>query len=63
MKRILQVYEEASGQEINLSKSDIMFSRGIADDKGQELAQLLGVQKVAQHDVYLGVPIGRGCSR
>lgn len=31
VKRILQTYEEASGQEINYSKSEVYFSRNVGD--------------------------------
>lgn len=59
VKDILRIYEEASGQVINLGKSEIMFSGGLSEEKGDELAMELGVQRVDQHVVYLGVSIFR----
>lgn len=46
VKRILEIYESASGQGINLRKSDIMFSQGISEERGNGLAGLLGVRRV-----------------
>lgn len=63
VKNILASYEAASGQAINLNKSDIMFSSGISTERGNTLAQLLGVRRVHQHAIYLGIPINVGRSR
>lgn len=52
---ILASYEAASGQAINLSKSESMFSGGVLLDKGNALANLIGVQCVKQHAIYLGI--------
>lgn len=51
------------GQAINLHKSDIMFSKGITNERGNHLAGLLGVRRVQQHAIYLGVPINIGRSK
>ncbi|KAL8490884.1 hypothetical protein ACS0TY_022765 [Phlomoides rotata] len=56
-KHILKIYEEALGQTINLNKSDLMFSSGIFEERGVSLAALLGVRRVEQHSIYLGIPI------
>lgn len=53
----------ASGQAINLAKSDIMFSAGIREQRRQLLANTLGVRCVEHHNVYLGILIARGRSR
>ncbi|KAM1836891.1 hypothetical protein ACFX14_018755 [Malus domestica] len=52
----LDVFSQASGQEINLGKSSIAFSANVRDRKQQGLAHFLGVQLVEQHDRYLGLP-------
>ncbi|KAM5560293.1 hypothetical protein ABKV19_021457 [Rosa sericea] len=56
LKGILQDYENASGQQVNLQKSCISFSKNVALDCQEELASLLGVTRVEKHDKYLGLP-------
>lgn len=63
VKEILECYEAASGQAINLNNSDIMFSGGISLERGLELAAELGVRRVDQHMIYLGIPTHVGRSR
>ncbi|KAL6566692.1 hypothetical protein OROMI_015096 [Orobanche minor] len=60
---ILRDYEKASGQLINLSKSEISFSRGISSQHGETLAKMLGVNRVEKHAIYLGLPAGVGRSK
>ncbi|KAL8462267.1 hypothetical protein ACS0TY_033349 [Phlomoides rotata] len=62
VRDVLRIYEEASGQCINLNKSDIMFSAGISDERGESLVEVLGVRRVLYHSIYLGVLIPRGCT-
>lgn len=45
IREILRKYEAASGQAINLAKSDIMFSTGIAEQRGECFANILGGTK------------------
>jgi hypothetical protein len=58
---ILKTYENASGQEINLSKSEIFFSRNISQAAQKDLSELMGVRHVMGTGTYLGVPsmVGR----
>lgn len=63
MKQALKVYEDASGRSINLSKSDICFSNGIPEDRVVTLVALLGVNKVDQHYIYLGISTNVGRSK
>lgn len=63
VKQILEDYAAASGQAINLSKSKIMFSGGMSEARGEKLVGLLGIIKVDQHAIYLGIPTSAGCSR
>ena len=57
---ILQTYERASGQSINLEKSSVYFSNTSERPKGQIL-ETLGVKEVVWFESYLGLPtlIGR----
>ena len=61
LMQILQIYEKASGQAINLNKSAIMFGKGLAKDDRQKLSECTGIHKTAGFGRYLGLPefIGR----
>ena len=58
---ILQLYKEASGQEINLEKSAVIFSSNIDFSTRQDITQFLNIKEVVAHEKYLGLPtiIGR----
>ncbi|XP_057444580.1 uncharacterized protein LOC130736815 [Lotus japonicus] len=58
---ILHSYEAASGQKINLDKSEISWSRGVLKTRVDELKLLLQMKAVASHPRYLGLPtlVGR----
>ncbi|KAL0011169.1 hypothetical protein SO802_006277 [Lithocarpus litseifolius] len=58
---ILQIYEQASGQSINLEKSSAFFSKNTTDTQKQQMLQILGVKEVVKFESYLGLPtlIGR----
>ncbi|MCH88928.1 RNA-directed DNA polymerase (Reverse transcriptase) [Trifolium medium] len=57
----LKTYEVASGQEINLSKSEVFFSRNISRAAQEELSNIMGVKHVLATGAYLGLPsmVGR----
>ncbi|GAU14523.1 hypothetical protein TSUD_250650 [Trifolium subterraneum] len=58
---ILKIYEEASGQEINLTKSEVFFSKNLSTTAQEDLSRIMGVRHVLGTGVYLGLPsmIGR----
>ncbi|KAG7578510.1 Ribonuclease H domain [Arabidopsis thaliana x Arabidopsis arenosa] len=56
LKRILGLYEAASGQKINTSKSSISFARKTPAGQRQRVKQLLGVEKDGGVGKYLGLP-------
>lgn len=58
---LLQVYEQAFGQRINLDKSELTFNRNVPSIRTNQLAMLLGVKLAVAHGKYLGLPslIGR----
>jgi hypothetical protein len=59
--RILKTYEDASEQEINLTKSGVFFSRNLSIAAQQDLSKIMGVRHVLGTGNYLGLPsmIGR----
>lgn len=62
-RQVLNIYERASGQKINLEKSSVVFSKNVHDDTKSNLAGILGVQCVEDHGRYLGLPIHFGRSK
>ncbi|GAU36150.1 hypothetical protein TSUD_316790 [Trifolium subterraneum] len=61
LMQILHTYEEASGQEINLTKSEVFISRNLSTGAQEDLSRIMGVRHVLGTDNYLGLPsmIGR----
>ncbi|XP_062118476.1 uncharacterized protein LOC133832109 [Humulus lupulus] len=58
---ILNVYSRASGQLINLEKSDVSFGKCVSLEDQKKLAELLRVNLATVHGKYLGLPsfVGR----
>lgn len=56
LKNILKIYELASGESINYTKSAILFSTKVNKDRGAFLSSILGVKLVEDFGSYLGVP-------
>jgi hypothetical protein len=61
LMEVLKTYEDATGQEINLSKSEVFFSRNISKAAQEDLSRLMGVRHVLGTGTYLGLPslVGR----
>lgn len=53
--RILDEYCSASGQKINLHKSNVFFGKNVPTVLVEELTGILGMEKVDDPRVYLGV--------
>ena len=53
---LLKVYEEASGQKINKSKTFLFFSKSIPEDVKHGIKATLGVPEIMQYEKYLGLP-------
>ncbi|XP_058774349.1 uncharacterized protein LOC131648625 [Vicia villosa] len=62
LMELLNVYAKASGQEINLTKSEVFFSNNLSNPAKEDLASIMGVRHVLGTGRYLGLPsmIGRG---
>lgn len=58
---ILKLYQEASGQEFNYTKSAISFGKGTPQNLQDKIINYLGISKVGGFGRYLGLPeyIGR----
>ena len=63
LKRILQVYETASGQVINRDKYVVLFSPNTSSDDKEEVRQALNIVLEAKNEKYLGLPVSIGKSR
>lgn len=63
LRDILQTYEVASGQRVNLQKSSIFFGKGCAVDRKNILKQIIGIESVALSEKYLGLPTVVGRSK
>lgn len=58
---LLDIYEKASGQKVNKSKSSIFFSTNVIQYNRQLVCQELQMVEADEHSTYLGLPnvIGR----
>ena len=54
MMDILKVYEEASRQKINRSKTSLFFSNSILEDVKHGIKVTVGVPEIMQYEKYLG---------
>lgn len=53
---LISLYEGASGQKVNLDKSEVVFSCGVPVDRRWEMVDTLGMNEVDRHEKYLGLP-------
>ncbi|XP_061998976.1 uncharacterized protein LOC133716286 [Rosa rugosa] len=58
---VLAIYRRASGQLVNFAKSSVVFSKNVSEEVKEEISGTLGVEVVASHERYLGLPtyVGR----
>lgn len=56
LKEILNLYQKASGQEVNYEKSAIAFSKGISSTDQQQLKDVMRISKIGGFGRYLGLP-------
>ena len=63
LSRILELYCEASGQEINYQKSAIFFSPNVNNNKRREIMARVGLSTQALNESYLGLPTRVGRSK
>ncbi|XP_061993546.1 uncharacterized protein LOC133711437 [Rosa rugosa] len=53
---VIETYGQASGQLVNFSKSFVVFSKNVSEEMREEVSSLMGVEVVASHEKYLGLP-------
>lgn len=53
---ILAIFEQASGQKINTSKSSVFFSRNVKQEIKDALIEILGFHEADSNTQYLGLP-------
>jgi hypothetical protein len=63
LTKILERYEEASGQKLNKTKTSIIFSRNTSQEKRDEISRLSGLCATQCYEKYLGLPTMVGRSR
>ena len=63
VKDILSKYEDASGQQINFHKSQVVFSKGTPQARRDNIPLQLDIREVLAHDKYLGLPTYVGRSK
>ena len=56
IQRILGVYEQASSQQLNRTKTTLFFSKNTPDEIKEEIKNRFGAQVIWQHEKYLGLP-------
>lgn len=61
--RLIDEYCSASGQQVNLHKSNVFFGSNVPTGLANELSSILGIYKVDDQGVYLGVPAIWGRSK
>ncbi|KAK9990735.1 hypothetical protein SO802_025720 [Lithocarpus litseifolius] len=61
LQRILAIYENASGQQLNRVKTSLFFSSNTSREIQEEIKNRFGAQVIRQHEKYLGLPslVGR----
>lgn len=65
LQSLLNIYEDALGQQLNKDKTAMVFSNNIRPEQQQALMDLWNAPQVKQYEKYLGLPpmIGRSKSR
>ena len=54
--RIIDVYGKASGQQLNTSKSSVLFGSQVVTSSKLDLKRSLGIMKEGGMGMYLGMP-------
>ncbi|MCI09359.1 ribonuclease H protein, partial [Trifolium medium] len=63
IKHIILEYQEASGQLVNMDKSEIVFSRHVPHQTKDDISHTLPMKRVDHFSKYLGMPTHVGRSK
>ncbi|XP_059458307.1 receptor-like protein 6 [Corylus avellana] len=63
LSRILRLYEQASGQKLNVNKTAIFFSRNTSAADRDAILAIAAIPATQSYDTYLGLPALVGKSR
>jgi hypothetical protein len=63
LNNIISSYQKASGQLVNMAKSETMFSKRVPEDTRREINQIMTMQRVDYFSKYLGMPTQLGRSK
>ena len=55
VRSILNIYK-AFGQQVNLAKSSVLFGKGVAQHRKDEVLLTLDIREILSYDKYLGFP-------
>ena len=56
LQRVLKVYEDALGQQLNRAKTSLFFSNNTNRSIKEEIKSRFAAQIIKQHEKYLGLP-------
>lgn len=56
LMRVLETYEQASGQQLNRDKTALYFSHNTPQPMQEDIKALFGAEVIRQHEKYLGFP-------
>lgn len=63
MLKILDLYQAASGQHINMDKFECSFSRNVLAERKNQIQDWMNIKAVERHSKYLGLPTFVGRSK
>ncbi|KAL8126087.1 hypothetical protein AgCh_013389 [Apium graveolens] len=56
VQTMLSVFERASGQQVNIDKSSVIFSRNVCASLKEDFRYQLGFREASENSTYLGIP-------
>ncbi|KAL8092159.1 hypothetical protein AgCh_034453, partial [Apium graveolens] len=56
MRDLLEIYERATGQQVNKSKCTVFYSSNVLQYNREPVGQILQMQEANEHSTYLGLP-------
>ena len=56
LQRILETYEQTSGQQLNGEKTYLFFNSNTPQDIQDHIKDFFGAEVICQHETYLGLP-------